>query len=180
MQISSIIVASNAAALEEYKYMIPLIGTLTVILLFGLERLLSYKIRKKERKINWYYKAFIDPSMDKINSFFDQTKKTYQDSAILLQSQIGLANFSDRKAHEIGKFQIEKRDFEDETLLPIVTTYNKIGSDLTNVVLEIEDLYVNHLDKVIPDETYNSSLTRGLSKSKAKFLEILFNEIQKK
>lgn len=180
MHISLILVLSGSVILEEYKYIIPLLSTVTVILLFSLERILSFNIRKKERKINWYYKAFIDPNMDKINSFFDQAKKNYLDSAIFLQSQYELSNFSDYKAREIGKFQITKRNFEDEILLPIVTTYNKIGADLTNVVLEIEDIYVDHLDKVIPDDTYCNSLTQGLAISKAKFLEILFNEIQKK
>lgn len=62
------------------KELLPLISPLIVILLFGIERYLSYKIRKKEREINWYYKAYIDPNLITINDFFNNIKSSYNSS----------------------------------------------------------------------------------------------------
>lgn len=163
-------------SLKDY---FPLISSSIVVFLFIIERILSYRIRRKERETNWYYKVFIDPNIDKINSFFDDTKKEYLESSKKIKSQLLLPNILDHKSHEIGKFQIIKRDFENDILLPIISSYQEIGNTLTEELLNVEDVYTECMDKIHGDETYQSEFSKKLSVRKAIFFKILFKPINK-
>jgi len=171
----------NTAANAELnlKDYFPLISSSIVILLFIIERILSSEIRRKERETNWYYKVFIDPNIDKINSFFDETKQIYVESSKKIKLQVALPNILDYKSHEIGKFQILKRDFENDILLPIISSYQEIGNNLTEELLNVEDTYTHCMDKIHGDETYQSEFSRNLSTRKAIFFKILFKPINK-
>lgn len=162
------------------KELLPLISPLIVILLFGIERYLSYKIRKKEREINWYYKAYIDPNLITINDFFNNIKSSYSSSYDNLKTKQKEKNYNDFKSFEIGKFQKDKRNFEVEIILPIISSYPKIGSNLTDIILEIEDLYTEYLDKITSDESYYFEFANNLSIIKSNFYKVLFSQIQKK
>ncbi|SHF23376.1 hypothetical protein [Chryseobacterium takakiae] len=169
-------VADTELSLKDY---FPLIGSSIVIILFIIERILSYGIRKKERKTNWYYKVFIDPNIEKINSFFDNTKQTYVESSKEIKSYLTRPNILDYKSHEIGKFQTLKRDFENDILLPIISSYQEIGNSLTEELLNLEDVYAECMDKIHGDETYQNEFSKKLSERKAQFFKMLFKPINK-
>lgn len=163
-------------SLKDY---FPLISSSIVIILFIIERFLSYRIRRKERETNWYYKVFIDPNIEKINSFFDDTKQIYVESSKKIKSNLALSNILDYKSHEMGKFQTLKRDFENDILLPIISSYQEIGNSLTEELLNLEDVYTECMDKIHGDETYQSEFSKKLSEKKAHFFKMLFKPISK-
>jgi len=98
----------------NWKEYIPLISPVVVVLLFGIERILSYFIRKREIERTWYYKVLLDPSLEKIDTFFLSTVDLYISSCKLLavSQEIPHKSYISMKSSEIGNFQKIKRTFD--------------------------------------------------------------------
>jgi hypothetical protein len=167
------------SALSQFKEFFPLISPVLILLLFIVERVLSYQIRQKEINRTWYYKVLIDPHIEKINVFFSTLGQLYSDSAGVLSSSLNLphSEFLALKREEFTKFQKSKRELELIVIAPILHRYPKTGEKLTEELRGIEDLFTGSLDsgKFSIDDI--DSLTKHVSSVRAVWLNILYEPI---
>lgn len=128
---------------------IPLISSFVVILLFVIDRVLGFYLRKKEVERNWYLKVLVEPGVQKISEFYSSLVEKYSQSAKLLDSNKGQPHeeYNKLKSKEFGKFQAFKRDLEIQVIYPIQLRYPDVGNDITNQLMDIEDVYTNSLDR---------------------------------
>jgi len=164
----------------SWKDYIPLLSPFVVILLFGIERVLSYFIRKRDIDRTWYYKVLLDPSLEKIDSFFSTTVELYIKSCgILADSQeVPHAKYISMKSSEIGIFQKIKRTFDSNIVTPIIMRYPSTGNKLQNSLLDLEDLFSNSLDmKLFSDDDIEDFQVK-VSSLKAIWLSTLYEPIQ--
>ena len=68
------------------KDVVPVVGPIVVIVLFIIDRILGFYLRKREIERNWYLKVLIEPSISKISAFYKSATDGYKVSAGLLQS----------------------------------------------------------------------------------------------
>lgn len=128
---------------------LPLASPLVVILLFILDRIIGFNLRKREIERNWYLKVLIEPGIIMISAFYKSTNLMYTSSAQLLNQQSTIVahdKYLSLKAKEIGKFQAHKRELETEVIFPIQIRYPEVGEKLTNILLNLEDCFTSTLD----------------------------------
>jgi hypothetical protein len=164
----------------NWKEYLPLLSPIVVIILFGLERVLSYKIRKREVERTWYYKVLLDPSLNKIDLFFSNTIDFYISSCALLSvsQETPHASYISMKSSEIGKFQKAKRAFDSNIVTPIIHRYPDTGNKLQNSLLDLEDLFSSSLDEKKFTQTDIEDFQVKVSSAKALWLNTLYEPIQ--
>ncbi|MBL0327013.1 MAG: hypothetical protein IPP61_17930 [Cytophagaceae bacterium] len=164
----------------NWKEYIPLISPVVVVLLFGIERILSYFIRKREIERTWYYKVLLDPSLEKIDTFFLYTVDLYISSCKLLAAsqEIPHNSYISMKSSEIGNFQKIKRTFDSDIVTPIIHRYPDTGNKLQNSLLDLEDLFSSSLDEKKFTQTDIEDFQVKVSSAKALWLNTLYEPIQ--
>lgn len=164
----------------SWKDYLPLISPVVIVLLFGIERYLSYKIRKREVERTWYYKVLIDPSLNKINDFFNQAQSIYSDSCSLLlaSNQLPHDKYISLKSTQIGEFQKVKRAFDTDVITPINNRYPKVGMELQNRLLDLEDKFSNSIDNELFSQDDIDTFFDTVSEVRANWLNILYKPIQ--
>lgn len=164
----------------NWKEYIPLISPVVVVLLFGIERILSYFIRKREIERTWYYKVLLDPSLEKIDTFFLSTVDLYISSCKLLadSQEIPHNSYISMKSSEIGNFQKIKRTFDSNIVTPIILRYPDSGNKLQNYLLDLEDLFSSSLDLKKFSEDDIEDFKVKVSSAKAVWLHTLYEPIK--
>ena len=164
----------------NWKEYIPLISPVVVVLLFGIERILSYFIRKREIERTWYYKVLLDPSLDKIDTFFLSTVELYISSCKLLadSQEIPHSSYISMKSSEIGNFQKIKRTFDSNIVTPIILRYPDSGNKLQNYLLDLDDLFSSSLDLKKFSEDDIEDFKVKVSTAKAVWLHTLYEPIK--
>lgn len=164
----------------NWKEYIPLISPVVVVLLFGIERILSYFIRKREIERTWYYKVLLDPSLEKIDTFFLSTVDLYISSCKLLavSQEIPHKSYISMKSSEIGNFQKIKRTFDSNIVTPIILRYPDSGNKLQNYLLDLEDLFSSSLDLKKFSEDDIEDFKVKVSSAKAVWLHTLYEPIK--
>jgi len=163
----------------NWKDYFPLISPIVVIILFGLERWLSYNIRKREIERTWYYKVLIEPSLTKIGDFFKDTQDLYKASCekLALSNNMPHNEYNSLKSSEIGKFQQVKRAFEIDFVTPINHRYPNVGLSLQNILMDLEDKFSNGLDSEFLTQTNIETFVDSVSNSKVAWLNTLYEPI---
>lgn len=167
-------------ATNNWKDYFPLLSPIVVILLFSFERILSYNIRKREIARTWYYKVLIDPSLQKINDFFQLTQNYYVSSCKTLSASNNLphADYNSLRSSEIGKFQQAKRAFDIDVVTPINHRYPKIGEMLQNKLMDLEDKFSTGIDKELFSQDEIDAFLDKVSEARAIWLNILYEPIR--
>ena len=164
----------------NWKEYFPLIGPCIVILLFALERVLSYKIRKREIERTWYFKVLIDPSLSKMNDFFSDVQKVYLEASSSLSGSKTLPHteFTSLKSTKIGEFQKVKRIFDTDIIPPINKRYPTVGSKLQNILLDLEDCFSSSIDAELFSDDDVSVFHEKVCEMRAIWLNILYEPIR--
>lgn len=164
----------------NWKEYIPLISPIIVVILFGIERVLSFHIRKREIERTWYYKVLLDPTLEKIDMFYSETIDLFISSCSLLDKSqdIPHSSYISIKSSEIGNFQKIKRTFDSNIVTPIIIRYPDTGNKLQNYLLDLEDLFSSSLDlKKFTEEDIEEFILK-VSSAKAIWLNTLYEPIK--
>jgi len=134
---------------SRLKDLLPLVSPIIVIILFIIDRVIGFRLRRKEVERNWYLKVLIEPGVSKISDFYKKSVEFYTASANTLGASSALphANYNVLKAQEFSKFQSLKRELEAEVIFPIQMRYPVVGQKLTELLLDIEDTFTSSLDR---------------------------------
>lgn len=170
------------SAANTWHDWIPLVSPFVVILLFIIDRILGFFLRKKEVERNWYLKVLVEPGIQRISEFYRTSTENYQQSAELLDSNKGQSHeeYNKLKSKEFGKFQALKRDLEIEVIYPIQIRYPDVGKQITEQLRNLEDNFTSSLDA----EKFNSSGIKEFhdfaANNRALFLDHLYDPLNKK
>lgn len=133
----------------NWKDFVPLISPIVVIILFIIDRIIGYNLRKKETDRNWYFKVLLEPSIEKITLFYKNTNSSYALAAKHLEERRNVPHteFTRLKAHQFFIFQDSKRELEAEVIQPISARYQFVGNSLTLILQDLEDAYTKSIDE---------------------------------
>lgn len=170
---------SNEIVTYDWKAFFPLLSPVVVIILFGIERFLSYGIRKKEIERNWYYKVLIDPSLLTINKFFSDADDLFRKSFTTLgaSKELPHSEFMSLKSREIGSFQIVKRKFDFDIVTPIYYQYPVTGGKLQAILLDLEDAFATNIDQELFTEDDMDRFSSRVSDFKANWFATLYEPL---
>jgi len=114
--------------------------------------------------------------------FFNSVLVNYSNSAKNLGSKRGVAHITyiSLKSKEFGVFQKLKRDFEAEVVYPIQLRYPRLGEQLTNSLLSLEDTYTRSLDNENFEESHINDFQKYTAQNRASFLVALYSPLSRK
>lgn len=147
-----------------------------LVIIFIIERYISFRYRKKDTERSWYFNVIINPNTEKISLFFSALHEQFKNSSEILSKSTNKKHnqYINAKRTEIGKFQEIKRNFEFDVLLPIVYKYPITGNELTAILNQIEDDFTKQIDANPIDTEF---FIQQLSMHKAKWIGLLFQPI---
>lgn len=162
------------------KDFIPLISPVIVIIIFVIDRIIGFILRKKEVERNWYLKVLIEPCLTEISSFYDNVLNNYKTSCDLLRanSQKPHNEYTHLKSKEFGKFQQCKRELEVNVIIPIQSRYNDVGEKILEELRNLEDLYTTSLDQEKFSEEDIQKLYFHIASNRALFLNHLYLPVE--
>ena len=140
---------------------------------------MEYTLRRKELSRNWYMKVIVEPSLEKIQFFFDNVHTTYETSANTLLNSPELG-YVDLLTEEIRKFHKVRRKFEFDVILTIQSTNPEIAEHVMELVRTIDDIYIKALDskQFSPEEI--ATFQNNTMTYKARLLNALFIPLRQK
>lgn len=161
---------------SNLKELLPLVSPVIVIILFIIDRIIGFKLRRKEIERNWYLKVLIEPGISKISDFYKKSFEFYSSSANLLKasSTLSHADYNVLKAQEFSKFQSLKRELEAEVIFPIQIRYPDVGKNLTELLLNIEDTFTSSLDREEFSEEKIKDFQIYIARNRAELLTCLY------
>lgn len=140
-QIESQYIINPVVKQDLFVKYLPLLSPIIVILTFFLNNIYNVKTKKKESKRNWYFKAYFEPNIKRVEEFFNQADSDMKAAVEAYQKSIKWS--SDRRVEFISKtlakFSDAKRKFLIEVVSLIMPAYPKECSDLENSLNEFED-----------------------------------------
>lgn len=163
-------------AIKDY---FPLIGSAVIILLFTIQRVMEYRLRKKEISRNWYLKMMVEPHSKLLTEFFQNIQDQYQDSAKSLTDGMdqNADAFLKLKALELGKFSEKKLAFVLAVIQPIQLLYPEHAPALSAVMVDIEDVYSTNLDQNKITDREIQDVKSKIGEYKAKLLSALYSPL---
>lgn len=132
------------------KVLPTIISTTIVIILFIIGRLLDSILKSNEIRRNWYQKVIIDPNIEKLNAFYDDTIKQTKlsiESLVRRKKELSFDDYISAKAIEINKIKEIKRVFEYEFIQLVQTNFPEIAEELFEHLRDFEDCLSQYLDK---------------------------------
>lgn len=167
--------ANSTLQLKDY---FSLLGPALIIITFSIDRIIAYRIKKKEVYRNFYMKAIIEPSLEKIESFFDETLSIFTNGFTKLKA-LGKES-QDYKKHHIKineKFQDEKRKFEFHVIFPAEATIENLFTKLSPLIIDLEDSFINNMDTINSPNDTGTEFRNSLTTIKSKFILELYNAL---
>ena len=154
---------TNPAPKQDFffKYL-PLLSPLIVILTFFLNNLYNVVTSRKERRRNWYFKAYFEPNIKKVEEFF-----SLADS----EMQTALATYThgnDWPSNDTIEFisttlqtmADAKRKFSIEVLTVLKPAYPESFSDLETILNDFEDACSDAFTNPPSAEAYFQFITK--------------------
>lgn len=167
----------------QFKDYYPLISSAIVLLLFIIDRIIGYRIRKKEVERNWYFKVLLEPNLEKINSFFFDVENQYKSSAIKLKDLVSVVSHSEyinTQSLEINLFKEIKRRFELEVIKPIITRYTFMNENISIKTEELQNHYTVQIDNLKLEQEDINDFSKDLYNIKAEWLDLLYKPLSNK
>lgn len=153
--------------LKDNPYIIPLItsaiSSSLVILTFTIDRIIAGGIRKRDARRSWYSKAFIDPNLKEIRTFFSELNTDYK-AAIktLKRSQKYLSedneDYTLLKAQQTELLSAKVRQLDLELVSVILVTHPDMALKLQTILEELRNYYTEGIDLL--DEDYTTIQNR--------------------
>jgi len=170
----------SSTAIMDWKTLIPLVSPIIVVLLFLIDRVIGFKLRKREAERNWYLKVLIEPCIQKMTTFYKETLECYKTSSTVLKNSNNLphADYISIKSREFGKFQIIKRDTEAEIFTPIQLTYPYVGKSISENLRNIEDEFTTCLDQEKFSDEAIADFQMKLATNKAIMIKHLYSPLE--
>lgn len=134
--------------LDIFEKVLPaLITGSIVILVFVVGRVIDASAKARGLKRDWYLKVIIDPHLDRISNFYESIFEQVEKSQKVLvdSSSIPHIEYLTLVNAEIGLVQEIKRKFELEFILMVQSNYPRIAQELSDHLIELEDLITAHL-----------------------------------
>jgi hypothetical protein len=173
-------VIESSFQLKDYY---PLISSAIVLLLFIIDRIIGYKIRKKEVERNWYFKVLLEPNLEKINSFFLDVENQYKASALKLKDLVSVVSHGEYiniQSLEINLFKEIKRRFELEVIKPIITRYSFMNENISIKTEDLQNHYTVQIDNLKLDQDDINEFAKDLYNIKAEWLDLLYKPLGNK
>lgn len=162
------------------KILPSLLSVSVAILLFIIGRYIDSKIRKSAISRDWYMKVIIDPNIDQLDKFISDCCTSLKKSIQILSASRSSSSFNvyiESKAKEIGSFQVIKRSFELNFISIIKTTCPSIASDISDLIIELEDDITTILDVDNLSIDYYDEIVDSFARFKPMFLDILYKPL---
>lgn len=169
---------NNPSSSSTLKDIAPFIGPFLIILTFTLDRILSARTRRKEIFRSWYYKAILEPNLEKIEVFFKETYKKFENAVGLLKSKNDPVEVATSMAICIREFQNERREFEFDFIDLAQTNIQELRNSLTLEIQEIDDMFVNSIDKYSSPNDINEVFRNCLMFRRSRFYQILYSSLR--
>ena len=137
------IIIHNPAAKQDFfaKY-IPLLSPIIVIVTFVVNNRYNVRAKKAESKRAWYFKAFFEPQIKKVEDFFNESG-LYQKKVLDVYQEHLDDWTTEVRTNYIGEALFElankKRKFEAEVLEAFKLSYPDIFSDIEIILMAYED-----------------------------------------
>lgn len=137
------------------------------------DSLQTLEAKRKEIDRQWYLNVIVNPNLELVNSFFEETKLMCVESTRLLDSLNGskINDYKTTKAIRIKLFKDKLRTFEYDFIYIVKSYSNNLSEQLMDSNRELEDQVLNFIDNIINVEgkVDDEQLIQKISTSKAKF-----------
>jgi len=165
----------------SFKDYFPLLGPFLILITFTIDRIYAYKIRKKEAYRSFYMKTIVEPSLEKIEDFFDTTLEIFSTGFTDLK-KISKTTPQYKKLHikTNQKFQDKKRKFEFQVVIPAEATIEKLFGKLYPLINDLEDEFVIIIDSIDSPNDLLTQFRNSLSTIKSKFILELYYALNSK
>jgi hypothetical protein len=156
------------------------LGTVVVILLFMVERILSRKEKRGDQKSNWYHNVIVLPHVSLINKFFQEylkkTNEVFADLQLVINTAPLLLPQSKAVHFNQLKLLINNLDLDFNMLVYhySLTQY----SALNKILSDLQDEVVNVLDKPALLPTDVETLNQIVKNKKSLFFDLLYRQIK--
>ncbi|MCB0534957.1 MAG: hypothetical protein KDD14_22320 [Saprospiraceae bacterium] len=150
-----------------------------IVLLFIIERLITYFSSRKLRKIEFFQEIVVKPNIDRIVNFFSLFFKNLKTTIEEISSYKGTSDEIDNlKANKLFLLKEEKVKFDHEFLSLVRSVDRRKSTNLTHILNSLEDVATVCLSNRL-SEIDLSDIESKTSEVKAKFFEQLYRTTSK-
>lgn len=152
---------------------VPIISSFIVILTFIISQLISHYSRKIEARRAWYYKAYLEKSVDKVNTFFSDSKDIIKDAINVAQAK----QIEEEKQNYITAclelISDKQREFVFQTLYSFKGAYPKIFRDINLILNNYYDIHSKVFDVNDPNLDNYQQYLEDIGKVKNNLMTLL-------
>ena len=156
-----------------FKYL-PALSPLIVIFTFVFNNRYTVKTKKKESKRNWYFKAYFEPNLKRVEEFFNFAESEMKTAVETYSKSTKWS--TNRKVEFVSKTLAilfdAKRKFSIEVLSLIMPAYPNEFSDLENSLNDFEDACSDAFTTPPNSEAYFDFLFK-ITKIKGEIINVL-------
>jgi molecular chaperone GrpE (heat shock protein) len=128
---------------DFFTVYLPIISPVVVILTFTINTILTFYFKKQESRRAWYFKAYFESNLKKIEDFFAVVDKTMKESLLEHFQRFENSQRDDQKivyvSSVLSAIRDLKRKFEIEVLESLQYTYPETFKDILEIMLDFED-----------------------------------------
>jgi hypothetical protein len=165
----TIILDTPANSNSFVKDVLPYISTGLVLLIFLYDRIKGHKQRKEESRRTWYFKAFFENSVKKIDEFISNCDLIVE---MEINEKLGLTvkgiDPSDRRSAQ-ERLSDCKRRFSLNVIQVLQISYNNLFENLEEILRNIEDEGILAMENVKDKDQY-WKFSQSLNTNKALIL----------
>jgi hypothetical protein len=147
LDIINVYKSSSPASKQDLLFkLLPILSPIIVIITFLFNNRYNAKTKRIDSKRAWYFKAYFEPQMKKVEEFFVDAEKTVKHALERLDLNPHLYQGNDKIVfvgsvlYQLGN---SKRKFEFEVLQVLQSNYPGIASELELILMNFEDANSN-------------------------------------
>lgn len=141
-------------------------------LLFILDKIIGYQLKKKEFRRSWYLDIIIKPNLINIDGFFNGTLDLFiefnQYADLISITTVG--DHVNKKNELLNKFRDLKSNLNSNLIFLLKDNHKDIYIEVNNLLMSIEDNFSSSIDKMTQDENFSIVI----SGNKRDFLTLLY------
>ncbi len=164
--------------LSQYFYdkILPICITISVTaMLFIIDKVIGYKLKKIEMRRSWYLEIIIKPNKTLIDGFFDKTTNLFIDfnNYVSTIQNTTIGNHIKMKNNLLYQFSDLKGSLNNNLILLLKDKHKDMYYEINQLLMEIEDNISSTIDKMKASDDYRSYI----SNKKREFLALLYKFI---
>lgn len=159
-----------------YDKILPVCITISVTaLLFMVDKVIGYRLKKIEIRRSWYLDIIIKPNTNIIDGFFNDTVSLFIEFNIYVVSiqNTTIGSHISKKNELLSKFRDLKTNINNNLIILLRDRHKDMYHEINSLLMEIEDYISNTIDKM---ET-NDDFQNFISNKKREFLALLYKFI---